>query len=76
VSRDDTWTRAPRRGPQVTLDGRPFFHLVGPATGGSRYEVYGHVDGDRLVQLAFETAERPPVRQRLIGSVLATLHLG
>ncbi len=75
VSRDDTWTQTPRSLPQVVLDGATFFHLTGPAAGGHRYDVYGHVAGSRLVELALETDESPAVRERLVGSVLATLRL-
>lgn len=59
----------------MVLDGETFFHLTGPAVGRSRYDVYGHVAGSRLVELAFQTDESPAVRRRLIGSVLATLRL-
>jgi hypothetical protein len=75
VSRDDTWTHPPRRLPRVVLDGETFFHLAGPAAGRNRYDVYAHVAGSRLVELAFQTDESRAVRQRLIGSVLATVRL-
>jgi hypothetical protein len=75
VSRDDTWTRPPRSDSRVVLDGDTFFHLTGPAASGSRYDVFGHVSGSRLVELAFHTAESPGVRQRLLGSVLASVRL-
>ena len=65
VSRDDTWTRTPRSLPRVTLDGQTFFHLAGPAEGGRRYEAYGLVAGDRVLQLSFDTDESPAVRERL-----------
>jgi hypothetical protein len=75
VGRDDTWRRTPESLPRVMIAGETFFHLAGPAAAGSWYEVYGHVSGARVLELAFETDEPKPVRERLIGSVLATVRL-
>jgi hypothetical protein len=75
VARNDDWTGSPRIGGNVTIDGTPFFHLLGPAGQGRWYEVYGHPVGGRLVQLGFKTAVPRLERERLVASVLASVRL-
>jgi len=75
VARNDGWSGSPKAGPRVTLDGRTFFHLSGPAGQGQWYDVYAHPDGDRLLQLGFRTDVPKPKRERLVASVLASFHL-
>ena len=75
VARNDDWVRRPKVGHRVTLDGRTFFHLLGPAGQGRRYDVYASPDHDRLLQLGFRTAVPTSARERLVASVLASVHV-
>lgn len=75
VARNDDWTRAPKVGSHVTIDGSTFFHLAGPTGQGRWYDVYASPDGDRLLHFGFKTAVRRAQRKHLVGSVLASVRL-
>jgi hypothetical protein len=75
VARNDDWTRAPKVGSHVTVDGATFFHLSGPAGQGRWYDVYASPDGARLLQLGFKTAVRRAQREHLVASVLASVRV-
>ncbi|WP_151083734.1 hypothetical protein [Nocardioides cynanchi] len=75
VARNDDWSGSQQARPRVSLDGRTFFHLTGPAGQGQWYDVYASPDGDRLLQLGFKTDVARPRRERLVASVLASFRL-
>jgi hypothetical protein len=75
VLKNADWHPRPRRMPDVTVDGRTFYHLAGPTHAGTYVDDYGRVEGPRSVELTFEVRRvSPAARRRLVGSVLASVH--
>lgn len=76
IARDGgTWTRKPAIRKPVTIDGTRFYHLAGPVGGGHYVEEFGAVRHLRRVKLSFDLPGSPTAATKLVGSVLATVHL-
>jgi hypothetical protein len=74
VLHDADWRPLPRKLPDVTIDGRSFYHLSGRTHEGTFVDDYGRVQGARSVELTFEVRRvSPAARKKLVGSVLASV---
>lgn len=76
IARDGgSWTRKPAIRKPVTIDGTRFYRLAGPIGGGHYVEEFGAVRQMRRIKLSFELPGSAAAATKLVGSVLATVHL-
>jgi hypothetical protein len=76
VRASTSWKPDPRIAAPVSLAGARWYHLTGPVGHGVHLDQFGSVQDSRLVKVSFELTGPPAQRQKLIDSVLATVHLG
>jgi hypothetical protein len=75
VRNSTSWDPKPRIAAPVSFAGSRWYHLSGPVGQGAHLDQFGSVQDARLVKVSFELHGPPATRQRLIDSVLATVHL-
>lgn len=77
-TRSGAWQRRATRQEDVVIDGVPAFHVAGHVNPGEYADVYGVVMADRQLTVEFTWQQREvrAHRERVIGSVLASVDLG